>query len=332
MNHPTGFPALLESFFTKRLIAQRRASPHTIASYRDTFHVLLQFTQRELGKAASQITLEDLNAPMIGVFLDDLEHSRHNSVRSRNLRMTVIRSFFRYAALEAPQHSGLIQRVLAIPNKRQERRLVSFLTRLEIDALLAAPKRNTWLGRRDHALLLMAIQTGLRLSELTGLRQQDIVLGKGAHVRCEGKGRKERCTPLTKSTVTVIAEWIREQGEHSTRILFPNARGGRLSADTVQYLVAKYAAVARLTCSTLSTKRLSPHVLRHTAAMELLQAGVDRAVIALWLGHESVETTQIYLDADLALKERALSKTAPIDVKGVRYRPDDELLAFLKRL
>jgi integrase/recombinase XerD len=332
MNHPTGFPALLESFFTKRLIAQRRASPHTIASYRDTFHVLLQFTQRELGKAASQITLEDLNAPMIGVFLDDLEHSRHNSVRSRNLRMTVIRSFFRYAALEAPQHSGLIQRVLAIPNKRQERRLVSFLTRLEIDALLAAPKRNTWLGRRDHALLLMAIQTGLRLSELTGLRQQDIVLGKGAHVRCEGKGRKERCTPLTKSTVTVIAEWIREQGEHSTRILFPNARGGRLSADTVQYLVAKYAAVARLTCSTLGTKRLSPHVLRHTAAMELLQAGVDRAVIALWLGHESVETTQIYLDADLALKERALSKTAPIDVKGVRYRPDDELLAFLKRL
>jgi integrase/recombinase XerD len=332
MNHPTGFPALLESFFTKRLIAQRRASPHTIASYRDTFHVLLQFTQRELGKAASQITLEDLNAQMIGAFLDDLENSRHNGVRSRNLRMTVIRSFFRYAALEAPQHSGLIQRVLAIPNKRQERRLVSFLTRLEIDALLAAPKRNTWLGRRDHALLLMAIQTGLRLSELTALRQQDIVLGKGAHVRCEGKGRKERCTPLTKSTVTVIAEWIREQGEHSTRILFPNARGGRLSADTVQYLVAKYAAVARLTCSTLSTKRLSPHVLRHTAAMELLQAGVDRAVIALWLGHESVETTQIYLDADLALKERALSKTAPIDVKGVRYRPDDELLAFLKRL
>jgi integrase/recombinase XerD len=332
MNHPAGFPALLESFFTKRLMAQRRASPHTIASYRDTFHVLLQFTQQKLGKAASQITLEDLNAPMIGVFLDDLEHSRHNSVRSRNLRMTVIRSFFRYAALEAPQHSGLIQRVLAIPNKRQERRLVGFLTRLEIDALLAAPKRNTWLGRRDHALLLMAIQTGLRLSELTGLRRQDIVLGKGAHVRCEGKGRKERCTPLTKSTVTVIAEWIREQGEHSTRILFPSARGGRLSADTVQYLVAKYAAVARLTCSTLSTKRLSPHVLRHTAAMELLQAGVDRAVIALWLGHESVETTQIYLDADLALKERALSKTAPIDVKGVRYRPDDELLAFLKRL
>jgi integrase/recombinase XerD len=332
MNHPAGFPALLESFFTKRLIAQRRASPHTIASYRDTFHVLLQFTHRELGKAASQITLEDLNAPMIGAFLDDLERSRHNGVRSRNLRMTVIRSFFRYAALEAPQHSGLIQRVLAIPNKRQERRLVGFLTRLEVDALLAAPKRNTWLGRRDHALLLMAIQTGLRLSEITALRQQDVVLGKGAHVRCEGKGRKERCTPLTKSTVTTIAEWIREQGQHSTLILFPSARGGRLSADAVQYLVTKHGSVARQTCSTLGSKRLTPHVLRHPAAMELLQAGVDRAVIALWLGHESVETTQIYLDADLALKERALGKTAPIDVKGLRYRPDDELLAFLKRL
>jgi site-specific recombinase XerD len=285
-----------------------------------------------LGKAASQITLEDLNAPLIGAFLDDLEGSRHNGVRSRNLRMTVIRSFFRYAAIEAPQHSGLIQRVLAIPNKRQERRLVGFLTRPEIDALLAAPNRNTWLGRRDHALLLLAIQTGLRLSEMTGLRQQDVVLGKGAHVRCDGKGRKERCTPLTKSTVTVLSEWIREQGQDSTLILFPNSRSGRLSADAVQYLVTKYTAVARQTCSTLNNKRVTPHVLRHTAAMELLQAGVDRAVIALWLGHESVETTQIYLDADLAMKELALSKTAPIDVKQIRYRPDDELLAFLKRL
>ena len=280
----------------------------------------------------SQITLEDLNAPLIGTFLDDLEGGRKNSVRSRNLRITVIRSFFRYAAMEAPQHSGLIQRVLAIPNKRQERRLVGFLTRPEVEALLAAPNRNTWLGRRDHGLLLMAIQTGLRLSEMTALRQEDVVLGKGAHVRCEGKGRKERCTPLTKSTVTVLTEWLREQGQRGTMILFPTARGGRLSADAVQYLVTKYVAVARRACSTLSSKRVTPHLLRHTAAMELLQAGVDRAVIALWLGHESVETTQIYLDADLAMKEEALSKTTPIDVKGARYRPDDELLAFLKNL
>jgi integrase/recombinase XerD len=293
MSHLAGFPSLLESFFTKRLIAQRRASPHTIASYRDTFHVLLQFTHRQLGKAASQITLEDLNAPLIGTFLDDLERGRPNGVPSRNLRMTVIRSFFRYAALEMPQHSGLIQRVLAIPNKRQERRLVGFLTRPEVDALLAAPKRNTWLGRRYHALLFTDIQTGLRLSEITALRQQDVVFGKGAHVRCEGKGRKERCTPLTKSTVTVLTERIEEQGQHSPSILFPSARGGRLSADAVQYLVAKYAAVARQTCPTLSSKRVTPHVLRHTTAMELLQAGVDRAGIALWLGHESVETTRL---------------------------------------
>lgn len=332
MSYPAEFPALLESFFTKRLIAQRRASQHTIASYRDTFRVLLQFTHRQLGKAPSQITLEDLNAPLIGTFLDDLECGRKNSVRSRNLRITVIRSFFRYAAMEAPQHSGLIQRVLAIPNKRQERRLVGFLTRPEVDALLAAPNRTTWLGRRDHGLLLMAIQTGLRLSEMTALRREDVVLGKGAHVRCEGKGRKERCTPLTKPTVTVLTEWLREQGQRGTVILFPTARGGRLSADAVQYLVTKYEAVARRVCSTLSTKRVTPHLLRHTAAMELLQAGVDRAVIALWLGHESVETTQIYLDADLAMKEEALSKTAPLDVKGVRYRPHDELLAFLKSL
>jgi integrase len=292
----------------------------------------LQFTHRQLGKTASQITLEDLNAPLIGAFLDDLEGGRKNGVRSRNLRITVIRSFFRYAAMEAPQHSGLIQRVLAIPNKRQERRLVGFLTRPEVDALLAAPNRTTWLGRRDHGLLLMAIQTGLRLSEMTALRREDVVLGKGAHVRCEGKGRKERCTPLTKPTVTVLTEWLREQGQRGTVILFPTARGGRLSADAVQYLVTKYEAVARRVCSTLSTKRVTPHLLRHTAAMELLQAGVDRAVIALWLGHESVETTQIYLDADLAMKEAALSKTTPLDVKGVRYRPDDELLAFLKSL
>jgi integrase/recombinase XerD len=294
--------------------------------------VLLQFAHRQLGKAPSQITLEDLNAPLIGAFLDDLERARNNGVRSRNLRITVIRSFFRYAAMEAPQHSGLIQRVLAIPNKRQERRLVGFLTRPEVDALLAAPNRNTWLGRRDHGLLLMAIQTGLRLSEMTALHQEDVVLGKGAHVRCQGKGRKERCTPLTKSTVTVLTEWLREQGQRGTLILFPTARGGRLSADAVQYLVTKYEAVARRACSTLSSKRVTPHLLRHTAAMELLQAGVDRAVIALWLGHESVETTQIYLDADLAMKEEALSKTTPIDVKGARYRPDDELLAFLKSL
>jgi integrase/recombinase XerD len=225
MKDATSFPTLLESFFTRRLIAQRRASPHTIASYRDTFRLLFQFVESRLAKAPSKLTLEDLNAPFLGAFLDSLESSRANGARSRNLRLAAIRSFFRYAALEAPQHSGLIQRVLVIPNKRQPRPLVGFLTRPEIKALLAIPDGNTWWGRRDHALLLTIVQTGLRLAEITSIRQQDVRLGTGAHVRCEGKGRKERCTPLTKSTVTVLTAWIREQGEDGTRILFPAARG-----------------------------------------------------------------------------------------------------------
>ena len=332
MKDTPSFPALLESFFTKRLIAQRRASPHTIGSYRDTFRLLLQFAVKRLGKAPSALALEDLNAPFLGTFLDELESTRANGARSRNLRLTAIRSFFRYAALESPQHSGLIQRVLVIPNKRQPRPLVGFLTRSEIDALLLAPDRDTWLGRRDHALLLTAVQTGLRLAEITSIRQQDLCLGTGAHVRCEGKGRKERCTPLAKSTVAVLTAWIRDQGEDGARILFPSARGGRLSADAVQHLVAKYAAVAQKTCPSLTDKRLSPHVLRHTTAMELLQAGVDRTLIALWLGHEHVETTQVYLQADLAIKERALARTKPAATKPGRYRPSDTLLAFLEAL
>jgi integrase/recombinase XerD len=332
MNDAAGFPTLLETFFTRRLIAQRRASPHTIASYRDTFRLLLQFAEKRLTKAPSRLAMEDLSAPFLGEFLDHLENTRANGARSRNLRLTAIRSFFRYAALEMPQHSGLIQRVLVIPNKRQSRPLVGFLTRPEIDALLAAPDRDTWLGRRDHTLLLTAIQTGLRLAEITSIRQQDVSLATGAHVRCEGKGRKERCTPLTKSTVTVLTAWIREQGEDGARILFPSARGGRLSADAVQHLVAKYAAVAQRSCPSLAEKHVSPHVLRHTTAMELLQAGVDRTLIALWLGHESVETTQIYLDANLTIKEEVLSKITPINTKAGRYQPDDDLLAFLKGL
>jgi integrase/recombinase XerD len=327
-----GFPALLESFFTERLIAQRRVSPHTIASYRDTFRLLLQFSRKRLRKPPSQLTLADLNAPLLGKFLDDLEAGRANGARSRNLRLTAIRSFFRYAALEAPEHSGLIQRVLAIPNKRQPRPLVDFLTRPEFEAVLAVPNRNTWLGRRDHALLLTAVQTGLRLSEITGLRQSAVSLRSGAHVRCYGKGRKERCTPLAKSTVGVLTGWIKEQGRDDAKILFPSIRGGSLSSDSVQHLVAKYVRAARTTCPSLSKKRVSPHVLRHTSAMELLQAGVDRSLIALWLGHESVETTQIYLDADLAMKEKVLAKTTPIKARRARYRPDDELLSFLKGL
>ena len=271
---------------------------------------------------------------MIGAFLDELEKDRGNSARSRNLRLTAIRSFYRYASYEEPTQSGLIQCILAMPAKRYEKKLIGFLTRPEIEALLAEPDLSTWVGRRDHAFLLVAVQTGLRLSEMTSLRTPDVVLGTGAHVRCVGKGRKERCTPLTKQTVSTLKLWLREPRRGAVDILFPSARGVRLSADGVQFLLAKHVAAARRKCPSLKNKRVTPHVLRHSAAMELLQAGVDRSVIALWLGHESIETTQIYLNADLALKEKALAKTTPLakGKKPGRYRPGDKLLAFLKNL
>ncbi len=323
---------LVEGFFTKRLIAQLRASSHTIASYRDTFRLLLGFAKKRLRRPPSKLTLADLNAPFVASFLDDLESERANGVRSRNVRLAAIRSFFRYAALEAPEHSELIQRVLAIPNKRHTRPLIDFLVRPEIEALLAAPERSTWVGQRDHAFLLVAIQTGLRLSELTGLRLKDVTLGTGAHVCCQGKGRKQRATPLTKPTARVVAEWIERIGKDDSAFLFPSARGGRLSADAAQSLVARHAQSAQTACPSLAKKRVTPHVLRHTAAMELLQAGVDRALIAIWLGHEYVETTQVYLDANLTLKEEILAKTRPVETPPGRYQPGDRLLNFLNEL
>jgi site-specific recombinase XerD len=323
---------LLENFFTQRLMSQRQASPHTISSYRDTFRLLLQFAQNRLHKSPARLAFEEIDAPMIAAFLDDLEKSRGIAARSRNLRLTAIRSFFQYAAYEEPSRAAQIQRVLAIPGKRHTRNLVHFLSRPEIDALLAAPEQKTWFGRRDHALLLVAVQTGLRLSEMTGLQRGDVVLGTGAHVRCVGKGRKERCTPLAKTTVAVLKAWLREPPRQGADVLFPNTRGGRLSSDGVADLLAKHVAVACQSCPSLRKKHVTPHVLRHSMAMGLLQAGVDRAVIALWLGHESVETTQIYLDANLAMKEGILAKTTPPGGKPGRYRASDELLAFLKNL
>ena len=332
MKSPASLATLLENFFTQRLMNQRQASPHTISSYRDTFRLLLQFAQQRLHKSPALLAFEQIDAPMIAAFLNDLENSRGITARSRNLRLTAIRSFFHYAAYEEPSHAAQIQRVLAIPGKRHTRSLVHFLSRPEIDALLAAPDQRTWFGRRDHTLLLVAVQTGLRLSELTGLQRADVVLGAGAHVRCVGKGRKERCTPLAKTTVTVLKAWLREPARHNTEVLLPNARGGRLSSDGVADLLAKHVALACESCPSLRKKHVTPHVLRHSMAMGLLQAGVDRAVIALWLGHESVETTQIYLDANLAMKEEILAKTTPPGERPGRYRPGDELLAFLKNL
>ena len=273
---------------------------------------------------------KDIDAPLVVDFLDELEKVRDVKARTRNLRLTAIHSFFRYVAFEAPAHAAQIQRVLAIPAKRFARALVPFLSRQEVDALLAAPDQRTWSGRRDHALILLAVQTGLRLSELIGLQRADLHLGTGAHVR--GKGRKERCTPLSKNTRSVLTAWMNEPLKLPNQPLFPNARGGRLSAHGVHYLLAKHVAKATTACPSLKHKRVSPHVLRHTTAMDLLQQGVEQTVIALWLGHESIETTQIYLDANLELKQRVLDTVTPLNGKPGRYRPDDQLLAFLRSL
>jgi len=322
----------LEAFFTDRLARQRQASPHTVAAYRDTFRLLVGFAQTRTGKAPCQLDLADLDAPLVGALLDHLERERHNSVPTRNARLAAVHSLFGYAALRHPEHAALIARVLAIPVKRHERALVTFLTETEVDALLGAPDRTSWRGRRDHALLVVAVQCGLRVSELIGLTRADIHLGSGAHLLCHGKGRKERATPLTKTTVGVVRAWLEERHAPPADPLFATNRGTPLSRDAVAKLLAKYVAAAGNTCPSLRNKSVSPHALRHTSAMQLLRAGVDTTVIALWLGHEQVDTTAIYLHADLALKERAIARTAPPHTAPGRYRAPDTLLAFLDGL
>ena len=332
MTIPNKFPTLLQAFFTDRLLQQRRASAHTVASYRDSFRLLLRFAAEKLGKSPSVLCLEDLNVAFIGAFLEHVEKDRGNTVRTRNARLAAIHSFFHYVSFCEPAYADLCRRILAIPSKRYERRPIEFLRREEIDALLAAPDTATWTGRRDRVLLLVAIQTGLRISELIGLRCKDVVLGTGAHVRCEGKGRKQRCTPLRQEAKAVMASWLRERKGEPEDPVFPSIRGGALSRDAVERLVGRHCKVAQRDCPTLKRKKVTPHVLRHTAAMELLQHGVDRSVIALWLGHESAETTQMYLHADMRLKEQALLRVAPIGVKLCRYQPDNQLLVFLESL
>lgn len=323
---------ILEAFFVERLGRQRQASAHTVAAYRDTFRLLLVFAQGRTGKAPAQLDLADIDASLIGAFLDHLEAERANSVRTRNARLAAIHSLFRYAALREPTQAALIQRVLAIPQKRFERNLVTFLIPPEVDALVAAPDRRRWLGRRDHALLVLAVQTGLRVSELVGLCCADAVLGAGAHVRCHGKGRKERITPLTTQTAAIVSTWLHERHGQPSEPLFPTSRGRPLSRDAVALLVDKYRRMAASRCPSLSTKRVTPHVLRHTCAMRLREAGVDISVIALWLGHEHIATAQMYLHADLAMKERALATVTPLHTAPGRYRPPDALLAFLEAL
>jgi site-specific recombinase XerD len=322
----------LQTFFTDRLIRQRQASPHTLAAYRDTLRLLLVFASARRGVEPSKLDIDDLDAPLIGAFLDHLERERDNSARTRNARLAAIRSLFRYAALRHPEHAAVIQRVLAIPPKRFDRQLITFLTEPEIDGLLAAPDPSTWTGRRDRALLGLAAQTGLRASELIGLRRIDVHLLSGPHISCTGKGRKLRITPLTSGMVAVLRVWLAERAGHPTDPLFATQTGKALSRDALEHRLAKYVERAAGVCPSLSQKKVTMHVLRHSAAMRLLRAGIDTSVIALWLGHEHIETTQIYLHADLDLKERALAKTTPANTAPGRYRPPDKLLAFLEAL
>jgi len=322
----------LQAFFTDRLVAQKRASEHTIAAYRDTIRLLLAFAAERAGKAPSDLDIDDLQAPLIGAFLDHLEHERGNTIRTRNARLAAVRALFRYAALRHPEHAATIGRVLAIPTKRHDQALVTFLTEPELQALLDAPDQTAWIGRRDHAMILLAAQTGLRASELLGLTCDDLRLGVGAHVSCLGKGRKQRITPLTQQTDKVLRAWARERDGQPDDPLFPTSTGRPLTRDALERRLTKHSATAVAACPSLAAKTVTPHVLRHTAAMRLLHAGVDTTVIALWLGHEQIQTTQIYLHADLAIKEKALARTTPPSAKPGRYQPTDRVLAFLDAL
>jgi integrase/recombinase XerD len=322
----------LEAFFTERLLTQKNASPHTVASYRDCLRLLLGYVHDTTRTPPSKLRWDDLDAPVIGAFLDHLERDRGLTVASRNTRLAAVHSLFRYAALRHPEHAALIQRVLAIPAKRGERAIVCYLTPLEVDALLASTDRSRFIGRRDHALLVVAVQTGLRVSELVGLRQRDVHLGTGAHVRCRGKGRKDRSTPLTRQSVAVLRAYLAERGGQPDDPVFPGPHGAPLGRDAVRRLVERHTETAARSCPSLAAKKTSPHVLRHTAAMRLLESGCDLATISLWLGHENSRTSQIYLHAHLALKERALARITPPHTKPGRYQPPDQLLAFLDQL
>jgi integrase/recombinase XerD len=323
---------ILQSFFTDRMITQKHASQHTIRSYRDTFRLLLTFAWQATGTPPWKLDVGQLDAGLITSFLRWLETDRSSSPRTRNARLSAIRSLFRYASLRAPDNAAVIQRVLAIEASRTGTTVIDWLTDTESDALLAVPDRSTWTGRRDYALLLTALRTGLRVSELTQLTRRDLHLGTGAHVRCTGKGRKERCTPLDAQTVAALRAWLADRPGQDDDPLFITRRGTPMSRDAVHARIASYQKIAAESCPSLASKNLTPHTLRHSTAMHLRHAGVDNAVIALWLGHQDIRSTQIYTHADLTLKEQALDRTTPPDVPPGRYQPPDQLLAFLESL
>ena len=334
-NGDTGtLSAHVQRFFAERLVAQKEASPHTVASYRDTFRLLLGYASRRLAREPTELSTTDIDADLVAGFLAHVEESRNNGVRTRNVRRSAIRGFFRFVAVEEPALLLHCRQVLAIPAKREVKRTLDFLDRAESAAVLAAPDQSTWIGRRDRTLLLVALQTGLRVSELIGLNIADVVLDppRRGHVQCRGKGRKERATPLRSDSAGALSDWLRERDGAPEAPVFVSNRKRRFSRDGIERIVGKYVRLAAQSCPSLRSKRVSPHTLRHSAAMELLRSGVDCAVIALWLGHESAETTQVYLHADMRIKKQAMDRTRPMDVPEGVYRPDDELLAFLNAL
>jgi integrase/recombinase XerD len=330
--NPTLIGPLLQNFFVEYLCNQKRASQQTIASYRDTFRLLLQFVSDNYRIEPAAVSVKDLDAPVILSFLDHLEQSRLNSIRSRNLRLAAIRSFFRLVALRDPADVNQVARVLAIPVKRTDRRLVKSLTRAEVDAILAAPDLSQWSGRRDHTLLLTLYNSGARVSEITALERSQFHFGAQNILRLHGKGRKERAVPLWTKTARALQAWFRELSGSQTSLAFVSVRERKLTRNGVDYILQQAVGQAVNQCPSLRDKKITPHVLRHTTATHLLQSGVDISVIALWLGHESIETTHIYLEADLTTKERALSKLAPAGSEVPRFKAKDEVLAFLATL
>jgi site-specific recombinase XerD len=328
----TALAPALQRYFTDRLIGQRAASPNTVAAYRHTFQLLLRFAAQRTSTSPSQLDIAALDAPLIAAFLQHLENDRGNSPATRNNRLAAIHSLFAYLALHHPEHAASIQRVLAIPPKRIQRNLLTYLTEPEVDALLQACDQNTWTGRRDHAMFALTIQTGLRISELIALDRQDITLATGANVHTIGKGRKARRTPLTPPIKTILKNWLRQQATAPDDPLFPTRTGTRLSRDAIERRLAIHLTTAATQCPSLASKQITMHTLRHTAAMRLLLAGNDITVIALWLGHEQITTTQIYLHADMTHKQQAIDRTRPIATKPGRYQPTDTLLAFLEAL
>ena len=323
---------LVQSFFVEHLLQHKRASPQTVAAYRDGFRLLLNYLHDTRGIQPSALRIADLDAPVILPFLDYLEQKRENTVQTRNARLATIRSFFRYVALRQPDCLDISTRVLAIPCKRSDKRLVGYLTRKEIEALLDGLDRSKWGGQRDHALLLTLYNTGARVSEIISVKRSEITFGRSSCVLLHGKGRKERTVPLWANTAQILRAWFHDLADTTNSWAFPNARRGQLSRHGVTHILAQAVSSAKPKCPSLATKRVSPHIIRHTTAMHLLQSGVDISVIALWLGHESIETTHMYVEADLTTKEQALEKLAPIKAKTGRFQADDALMSFLANL